>query len=539
MRRAEFDPPVQCGTWLQRATDQVIAVGNPRRAFMRWHFRRMEVDDEYRNGVLLGLRAAGYTAADTKRQNTPFGNLRGDADATIGAGRPVIVAKSRELNMNDPLASGLTQTFVLNVVSTGIQMRAATGDDDKDERLNAVWAERKDTLNPVDRQPYEEGQALLLRKVLEDGEVLRKAAKRNGADPVWFETVESDRLATPLDMLAKEMTGGIKDGVERDPKTSIPTYYWVLKVHPGAAHNVALNKAENFERVSAENIQHLRIVKRPGQTRALPAFATIVQDLRDLDLLMIASLKRAQIAACLAAFIKTPMDAETIFGETAHKYGYVIEQAIEPGMILKLYPEEEIQTLVPNFPFPELVPLIVMLARRIGAAMGVSWQIVLKDFGDCTYSSARTNILESRPMYEFLQKVLVRNVLAWEWVIVMEDARLRGDARLAGMTDAELRAVHNLPPGWDWVDPHKQATAVAMRLALGLSNLEIESGLWKGYDWRTVLKQALKEEKFAMDERAKLGLPPLESASTADRAMGLVKTMLAMKEETDGNDGNT
>ena len=539
MRHVEFDPPVQCGSWWQRTADELIALASPRRAFLRWHFRRMEADDQYRQSIFLGLRGAGYVEAGARRQNTPFGGMRGDADAVIGSGRPAMVARSRELNLVDPLASGLTQTFVLNVVSTGIQLRAATGDDELDERLNEVWAERKDELNPVDRLSWEEGQALLLRKLLEDGEVLRKVARRRAGEPVWFEIIEADRLATPMDKIVQEAFGKIKDGVERDSETSIPAFYWILKTHPGATHAIALQKSENFERVPAEEIRHLKLLRRPGQTRALPFFVAITQDLRDLDLLMVASLKRAQIAACLAAFIKSPMGAAGVLGDTAKKYGYVLEQNIEPGMIFKLYPDEEIQTLVPNFPFPELVPLIVMLARRIGAATGVSWQIVLKDFGDCTYSSARTNILESRPMYEFLQKLLVRTCLVWEWQTVMEDARLRGDPRLRSVTDAQIRSVHNLPPGWDWVDPQKQAQAVAVRLGLRLSNLEIESGLWKGYDWRAVLRQGLKEEKFEQDERARLGLPPVEAVTTPERALRMANALMAMKDDEDAHSTNT
>jgi capsid protein len=180
-----------------------------------------------------------------------------------------------------------------------------------------------------------------------------------------------------------------------------------------------------------------------------------------------------------------------------------------------MYPDEELQTFIPNYPNAEFEPFIILLARRIGAALGVSWQIVLKDFGESNYSSARTDLLESRQTYTILQHWLIEKELKHVWYEVLRDAREMGDMRLFGITDEELKMVSFIPPGWDWVDPQKAALATKTKMETGLTNLRIECARL-GLDWEEVIIQRLREEKFEKDERERLGLAPKEPTDNND-----------------------
>ncbi|HUU31492.1 MAG TPA: phage portal protein, partial [Phycisphaerae bacterium] len=386
---------------------------------------------------------------------------------------------------------------------------SASADHELQERLEAVWNERKDILDLANNLTHADHQALLYRKVREDGGVLIKRTRRSRREPVWIEVVERDRLATPIGNARPKsaQNARIDDGVEKDAD-GVPVAYWIMKGHPGDAH-VPL-RPEDWTRVEASEVQYLRRIERPGQTHGVPAFHAILQDLRDLDLLMLAALKRTQIAACMAVFLKSPLSPEDVVQATGQKYGYKLDQALEPGMIWKLNPEEEIQTLIPNFPTPELGPFIVMLARRIGAALGVSWQVVLKDFSDSTYSSARTDLLEARITYRTDQQWMADRPLRWEWWTVMEDARLLGDPRLAGVTDEQIEAVNWIPPGWQWVDPEKEAAAAEIELRLGITTLQdICAG--RGKDWEEQMEQRLRERARERDLRAELGIPETDA----------------------------
>jgi len=494
---------------LTRITDAMVRLFSPRAQARRMHFRRMESSEEYRNGVFALMGARGYRAAADGKTKTTWLGGDGSADAEILGNLPALRAKSRELNRDDSVGSGITETFVNNVVGTGLRPQARTGDMDKDQRIESVWTERAASLSLSDGLTYPETQRMVFRKWFEDGDAIRKNVKRRPMDPIWFETIEAERLATPTKRsmpLVKAGENEIRDGVERDA-AGVPVAYWIMKHHPGEIFTPDNLEREKFVRVLASEVRHLKTTERPGQTRGVPAFHAILQDVRDLDLLLLASLKRVQIAACLAVILESPEDTQDVFDVTAQKYGLQLDQKLEPGMMFKTYPGEQAKTLIPNFPTPELAPFIIVLARRIGAALGVCWQMVLKDFSDSTYSSARTDLLESRITFLVRRSVLVEKILTPEWVAVMQDARLRGDTRLRGVTDDDIRKVQWIAPGWKWVDPQKEALATKVSLQLGITT-QRDVCAANGEDWEEVMRQRLVEEKREDEIRQELGLRP-------------------------------
>lgn len=502
------------GGVLSRMVDRIVGVFSADRAALRAHFRAFENDADYRRTFLAMMHTRGYRAAKTGG-GAPFSGGTRSADAEILGDRQKLCNRSRELNQDDPLASGLTDTFVNGVIGTGLWPKpCAVGADGlpdaaKNAALERVFWRLADNLYPAERLSYTAAQRLRFRKLCEDGEVFRRLVKRDPTEPLWFEVIEADRVSTPPALSGK---GAVRDGIERD-SAGVPVAVHVAKAHPGDTLGMALARSD-FLRVEFPNIHQIGVKERPGQSRCVPMFHAILQDLRDLDLLLLASLKRVQIAACLSAFIKSPKQNLSLFEATAQRYGYKLDQALEPGMLFKLYPEEEIQTLIPNFPTPELGPFIVMLCRRIGAALGVSWQVVLRDFSESTYSGARTDKLDSFQTWDVLQYLFVEMDLAPEYREVMTDAVLRGEPELiaAGVTLDDCREVELVPNGRPWIDPKKEAEAKQVELAMGItSKTEICAKLGKHYP--TVLEQRLQDEKLERERRAFHGLPEAAPAS--------------------------
>jgi len=487
----------------------VLSIGSPVKRARREHFRRMVEDHGYRDVALSLLRARGYRAAKSGTGITPWLGASGDADSEVLRDLPTLRSRAREVNRDDPIGSGLIGSFVTNVIGTGMRPQARTADRELNTALEALWRERADSLFRAENLTHAEGQRLLLGKLLEDGEFFVKQVKRKPEESLWFEIVEADRVGAPLGQKPADANGEIRDGIEKDAD-GVPVAYWICKRHPGDSLNITAKTQGEFKRVEAAVVQHARLVSRPGQTRGVPMFHAVLQDLRDLDLLLLASLKRVQIAACLAVFIKSDADTDAVIEATAEKYGYKLDQALEPGMMFRLWPNEDISTILPNFPTPELSPFIIMLARRIGTAVGVSWQIVLKDFSESTYSSARTDLLESRQVFTVLQSLVSQREFTWEWRAVMEDAWLRGDPRLAGVTPDDLQKVNWIGNGWVWVDPLNQAKAVALALKLGIT-CEQDECAKLGLDYEEITEK----RKEAKAIRKAAGLDEPESVSVA------------------------
>lgn len=496
---------------LERAADFVVGLLSPRSAMLRRHFRNYDRDPDYKGLVNAVLHARGYRAAKESGSQTPWTGGTRSADAEILHDLPSLRNRSRELNQDDPLGSGLTQTFVNNAIGTGLwpqaAPRTATGEIDavKKDAIEKVWWRLCDRLYRAERLTNVAAQRLRFRKVLEDGEVYRRSVKLEAKEPVWFEIVEADRVQSPeKSKLAKGHQ--VRDGIERDAN-GIPVAVWVAKSHPGDTLSAAVHRAEMI-RVEFPGIAQIAVKERPGQSRGVPFFHAILQDLRDLDLLILASLKRVQIAACLSVFLTSEKSVPDLFEVTAERYGYKLDQALEPGMILKLYPGEQITTLVPNFPTPELAPFVVMLCRRVGAALGVSWQVVLRDFSESTYSSARTDKLDAYQTWDILQWLFIEMDSIPEWREVMTDAVLRGEPELvaAKVTIDDVQEVEWIPNGRPWIDPLKEAQANEVALRMGVvSRTEICAKLGKEY--RTVREQALQEESWERKRRKELGLP--------------------------------
>jgi lambda family phage portal protein len=511
-------------TRLERISDNLVALVSPRRAYLRAHFRAMQRDESYRSLWMAQLNARGYRAAKASSSQTPFsGGGSRSADAEILNDLPKLRDRSRELNRDDPLASGLTSTFVDEVIGTGLWPKPcpkdAAGNLDavKAAALEKVFWRLADNLYRADRLSYSAAQRMRFRKLLEDGEVFRRSVKRTllggAVESVWFEIVEADRVETPLDKAGMVPGGEIRDGIERD-KDGVPVAVWILRGHPG--DTLTPTRSRKFDRVPFPIAEQIGFKERPGQSRCVPIFHAILQDLRDLDLLLLAALKQRQVAACLALFIKTNSAVPDLLEVTAEAYGYKLDQQIEPGMMFKLAPGEEVQTLVPNMQLAELGPFIVMLARRIGAALGVSWQVVLRDFSESTYSSARTDKLDSYKTYDVKQFAFVEMDLMPEYRVVMIDAVLRGEPELvaANVTIADCQEVEMIPNGRGWIDPVKEVEALVIALEKLGTTSKTEICAKQGKSYPTVLEQRLDDEVLEIERRKAKGLPEKPAATT-------------------------
>lgn len=506
-------------TRLERAADFVLSLVAPNRAAVRRHWRRVERESDYRAAYEIALRARGYKSAKSDKNATPFLNASDrSADAELSPDLRTLRNRSRALDRDDPIASGIHKGFVRGVVGRGLRPQAGTPDKTKNDAMEMVWWSRADHLALGDGGLTSgEHQQLLYGKRVEDGDVLvRPAVDR---DSLWFETIEADRLCTPIDAAPRDPAGRIVDGVEKDSRGRVVAY-WVLKRHPGDAlfstgQTVSGPKAggplsasaskSDFDRLDASSAYLERgRVTRPGQTRGAPLCHAILQDLHDLDLLMWSSLKRLQVAACLAVFLTSDGASADILQLTAEDYGYQLDQKIEPGMVFRLFPGEKVEFLSPSGDGQAAVDAMAfLLARRIAAALGVSPQFVLRAWEGVSYSGARTIKIDDWSTFR-LERDSFDGVLTWMWRVVLEHELLLGNETLlqAGVTVFDLEAVEWIGDQEPYVDPEAEVAAIETMLRLGLTTLQIEAARL-GRDWEAMLAQQAKEREL----RKALGLP--------------------------------
>jgi len=497
-------------TPMERAVDAVMRRVAPKAALIRAHRRLMERDADYRDNWLGagGLMAArGYKAAGSPTNGTPWlGASNRSADSELILDLPIMRARSRQLERDDSLASGVVRTRLRQVVGSGLRPQASTvAGKALNDAMEEVFASRSGDLFPAEgRITFAQAQRIMYTRLLVDGECFVKRAKTAADEPVWFELVEADRVGTPLDARPKDAEGRIVDGVEKDRYGRVVAY-WVAKDHPGEVVRVeSVGKWQQpvakstafYTRVPYGEIKHLRYrVMRPGQTRGVPLMHACMQDFHDLDLLTLALLKRTQVAACLSLFIKSEGEVAELFEVTAEDYGYQLEQQLEPGMMFKLFPGEEVQSVIPGMTVPDMEPIQKALAKRIGASCEMSPEAVLHDWGNTNYSSARTVQIEDNRSYDTDRVDLADQGLTWIWSETLADAALMGDARLSRARPEEFSRVRWVGDARPWVDPASQGQATEIMLSLGLTTLRDEAAAL-GKDWEELAEQRAIERDF-------------------------------------------
>lgn len=189
-----------------------------------------------------GYNGARSDKAALKNWHTMAGSADGD---TLGD-LETLRARSRDLERNNPLASGALSTEVTNVIGSGIWPCAAVDADilgiaeeeaeafgRRAEALFVQWGESTscDAARSVN---FAGLQAIAFRGELANGDhfVLRRLIRRPGAVlGLALQMIEADRVANPSHV---PETLACAAGIEVD-RNGAPVRAWVSSGHPGAA----------------------------------------------------------------------------------------------------------------------------------------------------------------------------------------------------------------------------------------------------------------------------------------------------------------
>lgn len=416
--------------------------------------------------------------------------------------------RSQELNRNNPIAAGITDTLVTNVIGVGLQpqsrLRAkelgiseAEAQDLRRQAENIFdsWQTRADASN---RQNFRGLQALAFRKVVEDGEILTNLPMlKESWRPLQrtLELIEADRLGTPFGKL------GVYDGVEVGPERKEPLKYWIRRA------NITTSNYEipRFEWVGMPVrdsrgrplILHNYLLKRPGQLRGIPFFASALTYFKHTGDYMSAAVVTAKLAAFVSLVIvqNDPNQGpfQTAVGNTDDK-----KEIWEPGSVLRLQTGETASLMDPKGIGDAFGKVMETGLRILGANCGLPYELLLKDFSKTNYSSARAALLEARRWFQFLRGWFGQDWCQPIFELVLEEAYLNGQfhAKNFYQFQAEYCRAQWIGGGWGWVDPVKEIGAAIAAIDAGLSTYADELA-GQGKDWEDVFEQLVQEKEYA------------------------------------------
>jgi len=464
-------------------------------------------------GKLLSMGGA-YKGAKRTRLNAGWLTRTESQDISLYGELEDLRNRTRDLNRNDPIAAGATDTLVVNVVKNGLVPQSRirskslgmTDEQAADYQQSAEdiydkwtpWASSSGTMD------INEIQAMAIRQIVESGEFLavRRALPTVNGRPYFLalDLIEPDRLGPSY--LTPVMSQKQRFGITFDDNGA-PIKYQIAKTHPGDMGGTPLE----FTDVPAKDtsgrplVFHLFPYKRPGQSRGVPFFAPVIDYFKTLSDYIEAELVAARIAACFAAFITSQSDPYSMAmgrsGDTltdATGKGQRVE-SLEPGMIEYLKSGETISFAEPKKPGDTFDSFVERLIRLIGTALGLPYELILKDFSKTNYSSARAALIQAYRFFQVWQNFLRKKLCQPLWELLLEEAWLRGELPAPGFLEKKFEYCRStwILPGWPYVNPLDEVNANENAIKMGIKS-RAQVCAEQGDDWEEIAEQIGREK---------------------------------------------
>ena len=443
------------------------------------------------------------------------------ADAEIRSSMVRLRNRARQVIRDSDHAKAAIRTIKNNVIGTGIRMqmqvmmmRGRNGkprqDDLTNGRIERAWAAwcAAEVCHTGGALAFQDIEEQVITGPAESGEILVRLVPQSfggGRVPLALELIEADQLDETIDGVSsvpgQQVTGGEwRLGVHLD-EWRRPVEYAFLTRHPGDNRNGAAVGQRVI--VPAEQIIHVFIPERPGQSRGVTWFASALKQLHHLVGYQEAEVVRARAASSLMGFITTDSGAGEELGEPDLIDGEHVT-TFEAGVYKTLFPGQSVTVPDLHSPDGQFEPFVRVMLRGMAAGLGVSYESISRDFSQTNYSSSRLAILEDRENWRALQQRVIRMFHQRVFKAWLRAAVGSGELSLPGYQQEPERfesAVKWVARGWEWVDPFKEGQAYRDAVRNGFMT-QAEVVMSRGGDYHEFIQQRAAE----IAEQEELGL---------------------------------
>lgn len=426
---------------------------------------------------------ARYDAAQTTRENSKHwanaDNLTADQANNPTVRATLRIRSGYELD-NNSYGSGISRTYVDDVVGTGPRLLASTPDRELNRKVEFAFSRWADTVNLAEK--------LYIARLaqLRDGEAFIQMYTKRRKDRGGFESaitldlsvIEAARVANPYGVITYDAKN--VDGIILDDDYE-PIQYKVLKPDQFGNYSTA-----QYEVIPASAMIHMFRKTRPGQHRGIPELMSSLPLFAQLRRYTSAVVTAAETAACISGVIYTdaPVGGEAELVEPMDMVD------IERNTFMTLpggWKGEAFDSKQPTNTYGDFKQELI---NEVARSLSMPFNIAACNSAKYNYASGRMdhqtyfkaiNVDRARVrrqaldrvLYPFLREFALSENIDWNYLL--------GIWSHSWMFD-----------GQEHVDPEKEANAQAIRLANGTTTLAHELGQ-KGIDWETSLEQRSKE----------------------------------------------
>jgi lambda family phage portal protein len=437
-------------------------------------------------GHYLNTFEPAFDGASRGRRLANWWATRAGPNASLTYALEELRARSRDLTRKTPWAAGGLDTWVANLVGTGIVPEPKSPDKEWRSAVKEnfkLWAAESDADGVL---PYWGQQALAVRSMVEAGECFIRRRRRFSGDglhvPLQLQLLEPDLLPVNWNTVAPS-GNRIVNGIELDA-IGRRVAYWLYRTHPGEYAVMGTVDGASLVAVPASEILHVYRPLRPGQLRGYPWLASVIAMLRDMLEYSDAELVRKKFAAMITAFITTSETApeDTLNAKTGATAGNgnvdpgpgIASGTLEPGTTQVLMPGEDVKFSEAAEVGQSYEPFMRTTLRAIFVGWGLTYEQGTGDLSGVNFSSIRAGLNEFKRRCEALQQHIIaaqicQAVIDW-WI---PEAILAGVLPMPagyGQNPRPWHACAHVAPGWRYVNPKDEVAAQIAAIRGGVTS---------------------------------------------------------------------
>ncbi len=440
-----------------------------------------------------------YAAANTGRLFADFKESERSADQELSAAINTMRARSRDLARNNAYMRRYLQLLQSNVIGkSGVSYQSkaldTTGNLDMQgnqavEAAFKAWS-RLGNCTVDGKMSFIDAQKMVMEGLARDGEVF--IIKHRGAsfhDSFALEFIEPDQIDEKRTV---KLSNGnqVRMGVELD-KFRRPVAYHLLSNHPGDYDYATKAASPKHVRIPAENVIHIYMPRRAGQTRGEPWAASALASIKMLDGWREASIVAARMGASKMGFFTSPSGDGFMADDMD---GNVPIMDASPGTFHQLPTGVDFKAFDPQYPTSEFDSFHKAVLKGIASALGVSYTSLANDLEATSYSSIRQGALEERDFYQNTQSFMIDHFIrpvfdAWLGAAMEVDSfgiPVRQFDKFSNAAEFRGRS-------WNWVDPQKEMNAAISGLNAGILSLQDVASNY-GKDTEELLTQIARDK---------------------------------------------
>ncbi len=419
-----------------------------------------------------------YAGAGAGRLLAGFLGNSSSADQEIRPALRKLRDRCRQLARNEPIAAKALQIFRTQVVGDKglhLQVRARNipragqlkGDldmtgNDIVERAFKEWSQ-KGICEVSGKFSWIDCQQMVQESLVRDGEVLIKHI-RNADNRFGYaiQFLEPDYLDEEYNV---DRTNGnrVVMGVELNQYNKPIAYH----LHSGTTHPYdSAGQIGHKVRVPAEDILHIYKPERCQQTRGVPLFASVMNQIHQLNGYTEAELVAARLSASKSMFLET-QDGTGYAGDDFDQDAPIMD-AGEPGSISQLPPGVRIVTPNMDHPNSGYEGFHKAMLRTIASGLGLDYVTLSSNLESVSYSSIRSGTIEERDQWLVKQNWMIQHFMLpiyenWLSMQLLTNTVGQDMTMFDSLMDVRWQA-----KSWNWVDPLKVSKASVEAINAGL-----------------------------------------------------------------------